>query len=141
MFGFNLQDVLKLGGTVASIRAVHEGFGCLQQVSKTRKPDRTETPKALFREPGDGLKSIVFTPVRIAAQVLQIAQFAKYRAPRRVSQDLPQLIESDDFMPIKELFESLHIIYWRFHNDILALTEAIVKPNILIMKKPLMLYN
>ena len=50
MFGFNLQDVLKLGGTVASIGAVHEGFGCLQQVSKTRKPDRTETPKALFRE-------------------------------------------------------------------------------------------
>jgi hypothetical protein len=58
--------------------------------------------------------------VRIAAQVLQIAQLAKYRTARRVAQGLPQLIERGDFMPIKKVLEGLQVIFWRFHNEYIS---------------------
>jgi hypothetical protein len=58
--------------------------------------------------------------VRIAAQVLQIAQFAKYRAARRIAHGLPQLIEGDDFMPVKEVLEGPQVIFWCFHNEYIS---------------------
>ena len=41
--------------------------------------------------------------MRVAAQIVQIAQLAKYRASSRIAQSFPQLIEGGDFVPIKEL--------------------------------------
>ncbi|MBL7179224.1 MAG: hypothetical protein ISS65_03315 [Desulfobacterales bacterium] len=45
--------------------------------------------------------------MRIAAQILQIAQLAKYRTSSRIIHCFPQLIEGGDFVPIKELLEGL----------------------------------
>ncbi len=56
-------------------------------------------------------KGVVFTSVRIAAQVLQIAQFAKYRAARRIAQRFSQLIEGGDFVPIEELPKGLQVVF------------------------------
>jgi hypothetical protein len=59
--------------------------------------------------------------MRIAAQILQIAQLAKYRTSSRISQGFAQLIEGGNFMPIKELPEGLQVIFWRIHNEYISL--------------------
>ena len=92
---------------VTCVGMVHEGLACLQQVSKTREPDRSKTPQSLARKSRNGLEGVVFTPMRIAAQVVQLAQLAKNRAASRITQSCLQLIEGGNFVPIKELLQGL----------------------------------
>ena len=68
------------------------------QITVARKPHRLEAPKPLRRKTSNALQRIVFTPMRVAAQVLQFPELTKNRASSRVSHRRLHFIDRGDPM-------------------------------------------
>lgn len=74
MFGFDLKNFHKFGGAVSGIGTPYKRLGGLQQIAELGKPDRFEFPQALRGKPRNGFKRVVFSPVRVASQILKLLQ-------------------------------------------------------------------
>jgi len=77
MLGFDMQNIFEFGGRVTRVRAVDQGFGCIEQVAEPRKPHRSIIPQAQGTEPRNGPQCVVLASMRIAAQILQFCQLTK----------------------------------------------------------------
>ena len=96
MLGFNVQNAFEFGSSVACLRLLHEGFGCIQQISEARKPHRPIIPKALGVKPCNRFQSVVLSSMRIAAKIPYLCQFAKDRTARWIAErclKFPQLFQ------------------------------------------------
>jgi len=120
MLGFNVQNAFEFGSSVACLRLLHEGFGCVQQVAEARKPHRPIIPKALGVKPCNGFQRVVLSSMRIAAQILQLCQLAKDRTARWIAERCLDLIKGSDLLVIKELLEGLNLVSCCVHNETIS---------------------
>lgn len=120
MFGFHMQDRFEFTRRISRFRSFDQGLGGIQQISKPRKPNCTVMPQPHGIKPSNRSQRIVFAPMRIAAQILQLGQLTKDRTASRIVQFCLNLVKGRDFMGFKELLDDLYGIFCRVHNETIS---------------------
>jgi hypothetical protein len=117
MFRLNAKHFFQFPGVVAGIRTLYERLDSCQQVAEARKPGRAKAPQPLGAKARNGSERVVFSSMRIAADILQFIEFSEYRAACRVAQGRPKLLNRRDLVLAQECLECRQLVVGCFHNE------------------------
>ena len=120
MFGFDMQHIFQFGSRIASFGIVYKSLGCVEQIAEPGKVHRTIIPKAQIVKARNGPERVVLAPMRIAAEVFQLFQFAENGGPSRIVHGCDKLIQSAYFPAFKELFDGLWGVLCCIHNETIS---------------------
>jgi hypothetical protein len=120
VLGFNMQHIFEFSSRITSLGIMYKSLGCIEQVAEPRKTHRTIIPQAQHVKPSNGPKRVVLAPMRIAAQVFHLFQFAENSGPSRIVHCRDELSQSGYFPAFKELLDDLWRVFCCIHNETIS---------------------